>query len=66
MVLSILLLNYFDKFYIRSCVVVLLTSLGLDIVWLFVLAGVKPLLLRLFGILCHQLTARLSELAFFV
>jgi hypothetical protein len=44
MVLSIFLLNYFDKLYIRACIVVLAISLLLDLFWLTALAGVNALL----------------------
>ena len=44
MVLSIFLLNYFDKLYIRACIVFLAISVLLDLFWLIGLAGVNLLL----------------------
>jgi hypothetical protein len=40
MILAIFLLNYFDKLYIRGCIVALVTSVVLDIFWMIGLSGV--------------------------
>jgi len=40
-VFGIYLLNYFDRYYVRVCMYLLLTSVVLDIIWLIVLPGVN-------------------------
>ena len=39
-VLGIFLLNYFDRSYVRTCLVMMLVSIILDFIWVLAMAGV--------------------------
>jgi len=60
MILAIFLLNYFDKLYIRGCIVALVTSLVLDFFWVIGLSTVRIFLFRITGMQVRVIVLRLE------
>jgi len=58
MVLTIFVLNYFDKQYVRTCIVGLVVSVLLDFFWLISFCGVIWPLHRVIGTRLRLLTAQ--------
>jgi len=60
MILAIFLLNYFDKLYIRGCIVASVTSVVLDFFWVIGLSGVRIFLFRITGMQVQAIVLRLE------
>ena len=62
MIFAIVILGYFDKYYMKFVLLNLILSIGLDLVWVIAQASVFVLLFRTIGIPSHLLIIRLFRL----